>query len=92
MSLEEKRTLYKCKSHKTLKDINTWQQYACQHKLNKDINAKDLKYQADEGLNSKVSLFQGDITALEIDAIVNAAKKSLLGGGGGMCVFFYSSV
>jgi len=33
-------------------------------------------------LNTKISLWQGDITHLEIDAIVNAAKTSLQGGGG----------
>lgn len=34
-------------------------------------------------LNEKVSLFQGDLTKLELDVIVNAANNKLLGGGGG---------
>lgn len=33
-------------------------------------------------MNAKISLLKGDITRLEVDAIVNTANRTLMGGGG----------
>ncbi|KAF9071875.1 hypothetical protein BDP27DRAFT_1290981 [Rhodocollybia butyracea] len=40
------------------------------------------KFKPNSSYLNRITLFQGDITKLEVDSIVNAANKRLLGGGG----------
>ena len=81
MSLENKRDLYK--SYTQLKDIPTWQEYAKKESLAKKIAAK-LDFTMDDSLNEtlreKISLFQGDITKLEV-MILSLKSKNKVNGG-----------
>lgn len=53
----------------------TWEKYARRNSLPKSFSPSSR-------WNDRISLFEGDITKLKTDAIVNAANEALAGGGG----------
>ncbi|XP_068624520.1 macro domain-containing protein CT2219-like [Battus philenor] len=92
LPLEEKRKLYRTSEYIILDRIYTWLQHARENEHIKtkirtqdDLNEwKKFKINPEKNVSlaEKVSIFKGDITKLEIDAIVNAANSRLKAGGG----------
>lgn len=73
LSVTDKRPYYRTSNFVTLEDIPVWRPTA---------GAEQRRHPRNQKLDQKISLYSGDITTLEIHAIVNAANKTLLGGGG----------
>lgn len=81
-NIETRRGNYFCKNNFfTLEDIPTWADESKEVSSSASVEKNGL--QANRDLNSKISVWKGDITHLEVGAIVNAANSRLAGGGGG---------
>lgn len=84
MDLQEKRQLYRCGENFLIKEqIPSWaasiqQRQDIDASIKQDKLASQQDYQPDMTLNQKVAVWFGDITRLEIDAVVNSTNSTLL--------------
>ncbi|XP_057362940.1 ADP-ribose glycohydrolase MACROD1 isoform X2 [Manis pentadactyla] len=68
LSDKQREEHYFCRDFIRLKKIPTWKEMA----KGVTVKVEEPPYKKDKQLNEKISLFRGDITKLEVDAIINA--------------------
>ncbi|KAL7978190.1 hypothetical protein Chor_005177 [Crotalus horridus] len=73
---KQRRPHYFTKDFVKLKQIPTWKEMAKSARIQQP---EETIYPKDNNLNGKISLLRGDITKLEVDAIVNAGILQVLG-------------
>ncbi|KAF6333507.1 mono-ADP ribosylhydrolase 1 [Rhinolophus ferrumequinum] len=71
LSDKQREEHYFCRDFIRLKKIPTWKETA----KGLTVKVEEPKYKKDKQLNEKISLFRGDITKLEVDAIINAVAQ-----------------
>uniref|UniRef100_A0A8C4ZYC7 Uncharacterized protein n=1 Tax=Gadus morhua TaxID=8049 RepID=A0A8C4ZYC7_GADMO len=71
LNLEERRKEYRRQAYTTLGEVSTWRQEC------KGNRVEESEPTGGSSTSDKVSLHKGDITVLEVDAIVNAGRNRL---------------
>ncbi|XP_060239155.1 ADP-ribose glycohydrolase MACROD2 isoform X10 [Meriones unguiculatus] len=83
MTLEERRKEY-LRDYVPLSTILSWKEEMKSKGQNDEENTQETP-QMKKSLSEKVSLYRGDITLLEVDAIVNAVSLLVCAVGCSMC-------
>ncbi|KAL8184210.1 UNVERIFIED_CONTAM: O-acetyl-ADP-ribose deacetylase macrod1 [Gekko kuhli] len=77
LNAKQRRDHYFTKDFIKLKQMPSWKEMAKSARVKPP---EEAVYPKDNHLNEKISLFRGDITKLEVDAVVNAGGRAFCWG------------